>query len=761
MGLSGRDPSGTVRVLRWLTLFGLVFPVLLFAAAAWKDRAAILENAEGDGFKIVALFSEQAGNLIAGHEIIVDMIADRMQGRDAATFQFPTDFLHELEIMDRRLDGASEILIVDATGVIRATTAHAQSNQPLSLADQSCFSALSKSQIESCISRPSGDPRSGHDLFSLSRRLEKDGVFNGTAQVAISADYIASLWASATPSVLDIVTLFGSDGTVLAQSGPGSRTGSSRRDVGKFLIGKIGQSEAGVITDPLSADGVDRITVYAKVANTPVYIGLSLDKSAILTTWHANLTVYGLVAANATAGIMVALGIALRRAKSERHAVSLWKAEVEERERTQEQLRQSQKMEGLGKLTGGIAHDFNNLLTAVLGSLELLRKRLPPDDERAARLLANAETGAKRGAALTQRLLAFGRRQTLMPVPVDLPVLVHGMSNLLSSALGSGVDVETRFPIGLSPVLVDANQLELALLNLAGNACDAMAGSGTCTIAAREESDAAAGTFVVLSITDTGTGMDQATLVQATEPFFTTKGVGKGTGLGLSMVHGLTAQSGGKLVLRSAPGEGTTAEIWLPRARAAAAPQTLRPVVVTEPRPEFARPCTVLVVDDDPLVLASTAAMLEDLGYTSLQAASGHQALQILREGARVDLVVTDQTMPGMTGVRLAAEIRLFRPDLALLLATGYADRVEVMECGLPVLSKPYDQATLAQAIEKRLKASDGDGQHVRRHVQKDLRQTMQRGSMVDPVRRGMPSLHPARPGLHDDLVAKVAFAPN
>jgi signal transduction histidine kinase/FixJ family two-component response regulator len=735
MRLLEKDPGGTVRVLRWLTLIGLLLPVLLFAAAAWKDRAAILETAEGDGFKIIALFREQAGNLFTGHEIILDMIADRMAGRDWRTFQFPTDFLHELEVMDRRLDGASEIVIVDATGQVIATTVHVQPNTPLPVADQNCFVALSKNEVENCISQPHSDPGSGHYLFSLSRRLEKDGAFNGTAQVAISADYIVSLWASATPSLSDVVTLFGSDGSVLARSGPRSQAEPSRQNVDESLISKISQNDATIVGAPFSADGIDRITVYAKVANAPVYISLGLDKNAILTTWYANLSVYGLVAASATAGIIVALGIAMRRVKGERHAVSLWKAEVEERERTQEQLRQSQKMEGLGKLTGGIAHDFNNLLTAVLGSLELLRKRLPPGDERAARLLRNAEMGAERGAALTQRLLAFGRRQTLLPEPVDLSVLVPGMSDLLRSALGAGVHIETNFPIGLPPVLVDANQLELALLNLAGNACDAMSKGGQLTIAAREDLDSATGAYVVLSITDTGTGMDAATLAQATEPFFTTKGVGKGTGLGLSMVHGLAAQSGGKLVLRSAPGEGTTAELWLPRTEAAVSPAAPPGVRAAEPRSEPARPRTVLVVDDDPLVLASTAAMLEDLGHAVMQAASGQQALDILLAGARVDLVVTDQTMPGMTGMQLAVELRRLRPGLPLLLATGYAERADVLACGLPLLAKPFDQAALAQATGERLKAPAGEARPVRAAVESNLRQTMRRARVVDAVR--------------------------
>jgi signal transduction histidine kinase len=712
MPLSEKSLSETVGALKRFVLIGLLFPVILiFVAAAWKDRSAILNNAESDGVKIVALFSEQAGNLLTGHEMLLDMIVGRMQGHDGGAFVPPTDFLDEIEVMDRRLDGASEILIVDAEGDVLATTARVQPDGPLPVVDKDCFLALSKKDVESCISQPHTDPRSGNYLFSLSRRLEKGGQFNGTAQVAVSADYIVGLWAAATPSKSDIVTLFRSDGTILAQSGPHLQTEPNLLKVGRSVIEKIGQNNAGITEAPLSDDGVHRITVYRKVADAPVYISLSLDRNAILTTWYANLTIYGLVAVSAVAGIILALGIALRRTKSERYAVSLWKAEVEERERTQEQLRQSQKLEGLGTLTGGIAHDFNNLLTAVLGSLELLQKYLPPGNERAARLLQTALLGSRRGAALTQRLLAFGRRQTLRPEPADLPILVRGLSALLRSSLGAGVNIQTHFPIDLPPVLVDTNQLELALLNLAKNAGDAMAGSGQLVIAAREESDAAGGTYVVLGITDTGMGMDQATLAQATEPFFTTKGVGKGTGLGLSMVHGLAAQSGGKLVLLSELGKGTTAELWLPRAEAIALLATPLGVTAPEIQPELARRCTVLVVDDDPLVLTSTAEMLEDLGQSAMEAASGQQALDILNSGTRVDLIVTDQTMPGMTGVQLAGELRRLWPGLPLLLATAYAERAEVMASGLPLLAKPFNQAALAKAIGERLKTSAGDRQ--------------------------------------------------
>jgi len=265
----------------------------------------------------------------------------------------------------------------------------------------------------------------------------------------------------------------------------------------------------------------------------------------------------------------------------------------------------------------------------------------------------------------------------------------------------AGIRVETLFPMHLPKVKVDANQLELAVLNLAVNARDAMPDGGLITIAAREEQDEGGlsnSGYVALSVSDTGCGMDDEILKHAQEPFFTTKGVGKGTGLGLSMVHGLAEQSGGRLVLKSRPGEGTTADIWLPIAEETAVPE-LR-AEAPAPAARASRQLSVLVVDDDLLVLENTAAMLEDLGHIVVEARSGDEALALLRRTRTVDLVVTDYAMPGMTGLQLASAVAAERPETVILLSTGYADLPSDARSGLPRLSKPFDQAALARAIE-------------------------------------------------------------
>ncbi len=381
-------------------------------------------------------------------------------------------------------------------------------------------------------------------------------------------------------------------------------------------------------------------------------------------------------------------------------------------ENAQHALAQTQKLESIGKLTGGIAHDFNNLLTAITGCLELLEKRLPPDDARARSLLQNALHGAARGSTLTQRMLAFARRQQLKLETIVLRSLIDGMIDLLDRSLGPQVDLHVDLADDLPPVLADANQLEAAIINLAINARDAMPNGGTIRISARSlqvDNDSLLalqpGDYLSLSVSDRGIGMDAETLARATEPFFTTKGVGKGTGLGLSMVHGLAEQSGGKLRITSEHHRGTTVELILPIGKIAdVLVPTAAPVAFDEFKVAADR-STVLIVDDDDLVLISIAAVVEDLGYTVLKADSGSAALNILASRADVDVVVTDQAMPGMTGAQLAQAIFAMYPTLPVILASGYAE-LTIPIYGMKRLAKPFGRADIAEAIAGALASS-------------------------------------------------------
>jgi signal transduction histidine kinase/CheY-like chemotaxis protein len=398
-----------------------------------------------------------------------------------------------------------------------------------------------------------------------------------------------------------------------------------------------------------------------------------------------------------------------RRVEARTAELALANAQLEQRveERTREreaalaQVHEMQKMESIGQLTGGVAHDFNNLLMAVLGNLELLKKRMP-DTPSIKRLMDGAIAGAERGATLTKRMLAFARRQELKPTTVQLRTVFDGMADMLRRSLGPTITIEADISENLPPVQIDPHQLELALLNLALNARDAMQDGGRLTITARldEAAGLAAGLpngeYVCAVVADSGSGMDELTLKRATEPFFTTKGVGKGTGLGLPMVHGLMAQSGGTMQLESQVGKGTAVRLWFPVDRDGVIPSTSSEPGVRAPT-QFS--CRVMVVDDDPLILSSTAAMLEDLGHIVIEASSGNSALEILRAEAKVDVVVTDHAMPHMTGLELAGIIREQWPRVPIILASGYAELQQRDDCPLPRLAKPYRQSELAACI--------------------------------------------------------------
>ncbi len=383
--------------------------------------------------------------------------------------------------------------------------------------------------------------------------------------------------------------------------------------------------------------------------------------------------------------------------------------DISEKRAAQEAIFQAQKMEAVGQLTGGLAHDFNNLLTAILGSLEIAKKRAVNPD--VAELIENAMQGARRGATLTQRLLAFARRQELKIESVRIPDLVGGMADLMRRTIGPEIVIDTTFPSDLPLVLTDSNQLESALLNLVVNARDSMSSGGQISISAERRNvtnekgvSLEAGDYVCLAVTDQGEGMDAETLARASQPFFTTKGIGKGTGLGLAMVQGLMAQSGGQLVLKSTPGVGTTAELWLPVSVETSTLAASTPEAAFEPAPAA---MTVLVVDDDALVLMNTVLLLEDLGMETVQASSAEEALASLESGHLPAVVITDHAMPQITGAHLCQRIRERHPTLPLVLATGYAELPEGTQLMSDVvrLSKPFTQAQLSRALSEACQA--------------------------------------------------------
>ncbi len=715
-----------MRRLRILLATSLILPTLLFTGAVWQERRLLMHEAAGRVDRTAEVLEEHTVAAFHAYELIFARVDEHLRTipdeDEAARHAY-------LASIDHQLKEVGSLFLIDASGRV---TAHSRffPVPVTNVSDRDYFRMLAPAvgEMGRDVRRDAGDgpPRevepsatldgsglavgvpnagrfSGNTKLNIARAtVTADGHFGGAISISVAQDYFAAFQRTLSGSPDDSMALIRADGSILTRS-----PSLTSEQMGKALSPDNSHAVStrlarGVTTFVSPIDHVERISSYRKLADYPIFVGYGLSTADVLKPWRLHLVVYGAVASIAALMLSYVTWLALRAAQDEACARMGLVAEMGRREVAETALRQAQKMESVGQLTGGIAHDFNNLLAAVLGNLELLAKRLP-DDPRLRRYVDGAIEGARRGAALTQRMLAFSRRQELRLEAVDLPALVRDMSNLLVRSIGPAIRVDTRFPIQLALAHVDANQLESTLLNLVVNARDAMPGGGEIVIGGREENvgsanpqGLSAGRYVVLVVADTGEGMDAATLARATEPFFTTKAVGKGTGLGLAMVHGLAAQSGGTLRILSTPGQGTTIEVWLPVSEdvSGSAPEP-SPVPVRATMQSL----RVLLVDDDPLVLASTSAMLEDLGHVVTEVDSALRALEVLRAGKPVDIVITDQMMPGMTGLELASEISGLRPGLPFLLASGFAELSEAEAVKLPRLSKPFTQATLAHAI--------------------------------------------------------------
>ena len=729
----------TIRLLRLLLAASLVGPAVLFVGTAWQERRVLLDEAARRAESSVEVLEQHATAALRAYELIFARVEEHVR---SAPDENEAQRHAYLAAVDDELKETESLFLTDAAG---RATAHSRFYPvgSIVLADRDYFRDLAPPQTSAtplirgarfAREHPSSVSKTAHALevkglavgapnvgrfsgtlkLNIARSLTtSDGQFAGIVAISVAQEYFEAFHRQLAASRADSMVLARADGVLLARS-PALGTEDLQQvlDPGnrRALLDRL---TGGTTTFTSSLDGIERIAAFRKLAAYPIYVGYGLGTQAVLNAWHAHVLAYGTAAMLAALTLFGVTWLALRSAQEEVQARAHLIDEMGRREIAEQALRQSQKMEAVGQLTGGIAHDFNNLLAAVLGNLELLAKRLP-DEPRLRRYVDGAMEGARRGAGLTQRMLAFARRQELKLEAVDVVALVHGMEDLLVRSLGSTIDVETCLPAQLAPALVDANQLEAALLNLAVNARDAMSKGGRIIIAGREEGSGngpfglAAGRYVVLSVRDTGEGMSADTLARAAEPFFTTKPVGKGTGLGLAMVHGLAAQSGGTLRIESVPGRGTCVELWLPHADGDAPANACS--AQAEPALLSARACCVLLVDDDPLVLKGTAAMLEDLGHTVVETGSAHQALALLRAGAAFDLVITDQIMPSMTGVEMVAEIARMNPRLPVLLVSGFAALSEAEAGRVPRLAKPFTQSALTKAIAELVTADKENG---------------------------------------------------
>jgi len=529
-----------------------------------------------------------------------------------------------------------------------------------------------------------------------------------TAALAFHDIQAAQEYANAlrTDGDVQAVGVYDMEGALIAGYGvePGSLALQLRDAVAQSRDNEL------IVTVPVRQGLATLGTVYVRSALQP--LSMRLERYAVialLVTMAGVIFVVVIVtqrALTATNRELVRQGADLARANEE------LRNEIAHRQRIEEAFRQSQKMEAIGQLTGGIAHDFNNLLQIVVGNLEVLQLKLAKDaDER--RFVAAALRGAARGAALTQRLLAFARRQPLDPKPVDVNRLVVDMSELLHSTLGESIDVDAVLASGLWQVMVDANQLESALLNLCVNARDAMPSGGRLTIetananideAEAREQDVQPGAYVLIAVSDAGTGMSDDVVARAFEPFFTTKDVGKGSGLGLSQVYGFMKQSGGHIKIESAAGRGTTVKLYLPRLVVDVPPAAR--AMPSAQNGQGACDAKILIVEDDDDVRTYTSTTLRDFGYSVVEAANAKEALKALASHPDIDLLFTDVGLAGgMNGRQLADEAVRRQPKLRVLFTSGYARDAIVhdgrLDPGVDLIAKPFTHTALAAKLHQ------------------------------------------------------------
>jgi signal transduction histidine kinase len=550
-------------------------------------------------------------------------------------------------------------------------------------------------------------------FFGLTRPwIGPDGKLAGVIDVAVSPSFFQDFYkvlVDEAPGGAEgnVITLVRDDGQVLVRYPPFPGPPPRAAPGGTFLtaVGAVpdaGHYEGRSIIDP---GAPDRIYAYHRVEGYPLYVVAGRDRAAIVAVWRSTMLSHLVFGVPATIALFALTWTALVRTRREAAALARANEENAKRRAAEDALLRAQRLEAVGQLTGGVAHDFNNLLTVILGGAHILARRA--DDAPTVRRVAEQiMLAARRGGEVTQQLLAFSRRQFIKPETINLNRRLMEFAPLLRRAAGEAVPVDFDLDPALDPVRLDPGHFEAAILNLVGNARDAMAEGGSIVIATRNlrldgagPEELPAGAYVRVSVRDTGAGMDAETAAKAFEPFFTTKEVGRGSGLGLSQVYGFAKQAGGDVRIASAPGAGTTVAILLPRSTDRAPAD--RPGSDAVPLRSANAGEVVLVVEDEPGVLAMTVDSLRDLGYATLTATTAQAALDVLKSRERIDLLFSDVVMPGgMNGLQLSVEARRLRPNLKVLLTSGYAGGFDAAGAdAVPLLTKPYDRGQLASQL--------------------------------------------------------------
>ena len=700
------------RWLRWsisTALVGLAVLLLLLIVGATlyqlaRGRDMLMSETEQQVSRLDMVFAEQTGRAVETVDFIIRNVIEAWHAQGskppaeaAAGFR---------ELLARRIAGVrqvSELGIADAAGqvVVSSRSGAPEQLPPAARALIAEQAAHPRPNLQ--FSEPFRGPGNRWTALMLRPLLGSDGKCEGAVLAYLNLAYFEDFYRAVDLAENGAILLHLRDGTVLARYPHNDAViGQSYADLPPFKD-VLAHSMAGTVIMDSPIDGNRRILAIRALKAFPLAVNVSVAQSRVLLPWRREAWTFSLVALAASLAVVGLLLLLARRS----HEVE---EQIAGRERAEAALRQAQRVEVLGQLTGGIAHDFNNLLTVIRGNIERIADTTRLDPANGERL-ATMRAAAERGAMLTTSLLAFARRQPLSPRLVDLNAAINGMQTFLHSAVGGrvGLDIPPA-PPDLWPAMIDPTQLELLVLNLVINARDAMPDGGTVTIATanvhrgppRDTEEPPEGDYVVLTVSDTGVGMAPEVQAQVFEPFFTTKPAGSGSGLGLSQVFGTARQSGGGVQLESAPGKGTAVSVYLPRAVVSAGTVVTASPATVEPE---TRAPVVLLVDDDPWVLATTADVLQGKGYSVLQAASGAAALGLLAHSPAVDLLLTDVVMAPMSGRELAGQAAKLYPNLPILFISGYAGAAGLGggASEYRVIQKPFSAGELQQHIEAAL----------------------------------------------------------
>ncbi|HEY7302013.1 MAG TPA: ATP-binding protein [Xanthobacteraceae bacterium] len=695
--LSARQSA--VRLLQLMMIASIILPAVLFAFGAKLNYSQAQAAADERIERSLDILHEHALKVFQTVERAIAEVDEMLRGLSDQEIREQEPRIDErLQQIVAEMPQLQDIFILDRNGA-RLAGSFPDSVPGATRADRSYFQAQAQPEAGTYVSEALTPraPRAPRHIFDLSRRRPSaDGSFTGVTAGAVRPDYFEEFYSRIGQAPGSYYSMIRNDGAVLARYPP-SESGRQQLDMrtSGFAAATARDPDFGLYTTAAQLDGIERRLGYRKLVGFPVYVMAGIETSAIQNEWLSSMSSHLIFGAPATLLIFSILWLALGRTRRLHD-------EAERRETAEAALRQAQRLEAIGQLTGGVAHDFNNLLMIVSGNVDRLRRELTGEKHR--RCLDMITTATQRGESLTRQLLAFSRRQTLTPAVIDLRRRLPEFKELLGRSLRGDIETEVVVPNESCAIKVDPGELELALINLAVNARDAMPNGGTLSISAHPvllkgepAQEGLRGDFVALRVADSGTGIPQEVLPHVFEPFFTTKPFGKGTGLGLSQVYGFARQSGGTATVATTLGQGTVISLYLPRSTEIPAPAVAQPHSAAVLR----RAGKALLVEDNAEVADVCHGYLRQLGYEVRRAESAQEALEVLENEPGIDLVFSDILMPGlMNGLDLAKSVRDRFPRLPVLLTTGYSSSAqEAVREGFVVLGKPFDFTGLEKKL--------------------------------------------------------------